>query len=125
MLGLMPLKTHARDIGVGRTGRLKLVGYETSPHRIDDEGPWDGYGLHPTARHQLAAELAHQSLACCLYYVLSGVDIESQILCRTSAETRETFREILLRGDYPPDDPDACVVSDIVRDAWAKRSGDI
>lgn len=130
MLGLMPLKTHARDIGVDRTGRLKLVGYETSPRRlsnnVDGGELWDGRGLHPTAGHQLAVELAHQSLACCLYYVMSGVDMDSQLslaAAKSREKSREKFRQIFLRGDYPLD-PDASVVVDIIRGAWEKRLGD-
>ncbi|KAK4244187.1 hypothetical protein C7999DRAFT_35455 [Corynascus novoguineensis] len=67
-------------------------------------------------------EHAHQRLAYCLYYVLTGVDMDSQIRSMTSAEDLETFRKTVRQGDYPLD-LEASAFSDLIKDAWMKKSG--
>lgn len=67
---------------------------------------------------------AHQRLASCLHYILSGVDPDEQARyighARHSQEARRRWRETVRRGEYPID-AGAEPTADILQDAWALK----
>lgn len=72
--------------------------------------------------YKKTAKRAHQRLASCLHYILSGVDPDGQ--AREMGHERYTqaqrieFREMFRRGEYPIS-PQAMAIASILRDSWA------
>ncbi|KAI3394841.1 hypothetical protein diail_2178 [Diaporthe ilicicola] len=146
LLGLMPTKTYACDLGLDkeksssrktnrclRIGRLKLVGFGASPRRSGsavDAATDSTTKVHE--RYNPSAEVtrenmasAHQRLASCLHYILSGVDPDGQAReighARHSQTDRRQWREMMVRrGEYPIA-AGAEPIAEIVQDAWALK----
>ncbi|KAK4143632.1 putative kinase [Dichotomopilus funicola] len=118
-LGLVPSGISVRDLGIDRTGRLKLIGFATSPRQPSNTTEGDEEELAAYLRH---LDRAHQRLACCLYYLLSGIDMNNKVTAITSAEELRTFRETARQGEYPLE-PEASGVAEIIQAAWMKQSG--
>lgn len=116
-----------------RTGRLKLTGFGASPRH-----PYSGtqqQGQTATDYHHEPIESAevvqqnigsaHQRLASCLHYILTGVDPDEQALemghARHSRTDRIQWREKVRRGEYPIS-PGAELIAHILQDAWTLRT---
>ncbi|KAI7774434.1 hypothetical protein LA080_008773 [Diaporthe eres] len=123
-LGLIP--THAN-------GRLKLMGFGASPRRSypgdqeHDETAAD-YHQDPIPSAEVICRTigrAHQRLASCLHYILTGVDPDEQAQqmgdgCYSQTE-RIQWREKVRRGEYAIA-PGAEPIADILQDAWTLRT---
>ncbi|KAI1410516.1 hypothetical protein F5Y13DRAFT_167924 [Hypoxylon sp. FL1857] len=125
-LGFVPNKTEVRDIGIDRTGRLKLVGYGTSPRlpsardiadfeKAESEADYDGrLGLHPIEKFRRGVESAYQRVASCLHYILTGVDPDENMRSMTKEQLTE-LRILARKGEYPVA-PGATAIADILQD---------
>ncbi|KAK4130491.1 hypothetical protein BT67DRAFT_445551 [Trichocladium antarcticum] len=122
-LGLVPSAISVQELGIDRTGRLKLIGFATCPRRPTNTTDGDEEELGAYLRHM---NHAHQRFACCLYYLLSGIDMEKKVMAMamTSAEELKTFRETVRQGEYPLD-LEVSGVAEIIQTAWMKQSGTI
>ncbi len=116
-LGLVPSHIAVQDLGIDQTGRLKLIGFANCPRRPSTEDD-----RHELDIYRRDVDRAHQRIACCLYYFLSGIDTDKEVASTTSADDLRTLRETVRRGEYPLD-PEASAVSEIIHAAWMKRSG--
>ncbi|KAK4151893.1 putative kinase [Chaetomidium leptoderma] len=120
-LGLVPSHIAVQDLGIDRTGRLKLISFANCPRRPSNTTEDDEQELD---RYRRDMDRAHQRLACCLYYLLSGIDTDNGVVASmtSSADDLRTLRETVRRGEYQLD-PEASAVSEIIQAAWMKRSG--
>ncbi|KAK3901610.1 putative kinase [Staphylotrichum tortipilum] len=130
-IGLVPSHIDVRDLGIDKAGRLKLIGFATSDRKPsetaeDDDGKEldESLPLSPGRIYRRAMEGAHQRLACCLYYLLSGADVDSEIRSLTSVEEIRAFREKVRGGNYQLDQ-EAAAVSEVIQAAWMKRAGTV
>lgn len=99
-MGLAP-QIRVRDLGTDQTGRLKLVGFGSSPRAPSDEeitqyeADANKVGIHPNEVYQRVMQQASQRLACCLHYILSEInpDEESYAINYDSAGAHKLPRE--------------------------------
>lgn len=116
-----------------RNGRLKLLGFGASPRHSDPgaqehEETAADYHQEPIPSAEIARRnmgRAHQRLASCLHYILTGVDPDKQAQqmgdARYSQTDRIQWREKVRRGEYPIA-PGAEPIADILHDAWTLRT---
>lgn len=131
-LGNMDLvpQTHVRDLGTDRTGRLKLVGFGPSPRTPSakeipqcEADADEVENKDPDEFYQSAMQRAHQRLACCLHYILSGVDPDQEARALLRSPNGTSFREKVRRGAYPIA-PAAYVLQDVLHEAWMLKAAE-
>lgn len=131
-VGIVPVKTCVDDIGVDSTGRLKLMGFGTSPRcypRVVFQQK-SGQNIKQDPRRQKInkedMKTADQSLVACLHYILSGIDPDEQGQKtddnENTQEPRLEFRETVSYGEFPIS-PEASSISSILKDSWAPGVG--
>jgi hypothetical protein len=64
---------------------------------------------------------AHQRLACCLHYILSGIDPDQEAFAITTPQERTSFREKIRRGAYPIAQA-ASTLQDVLQEAWRLKA---
>lgn len=131
-VGIVPVKTCVDDIGVDSTGRLKLMGFGTSPRCTPRVGVQQKPGKHTNQlpRRQKINEddmkTAYQRLAACLHYILSGIDLDEQAQKTDDDENTQKqglgFQETVWYGEFPIS-PEASPISSILEDSWAPGAG--
>ncbi|KAI0448662.1 hypothetical protein F5B21DRAFT_518768 [Xylaria acuta] len=127
-LGLIPTKACVQDLGIDRTGRLKIVGFGSSPSQPSAEeiGQYeadpDSVGFHPTEIWRQNMARAHQHFASCLHYILSGINPDERALGCSTLQELTAFREKVRRGEYPVA-TDARAVADNLQAAWTLKTG--
>ncbi|KAI1291340.1 hypothetical protein F5Y03DRAFT_403314 [Xylaria venustula] len=125
-LGRIPEDIHVRDLGIDRTGRLRLVGFGASPSPPSSEEierfEADGFRFHPADIFGKHMQTAHQRLASCLHYLLSGVDPDKEASGFTNLQDLTRFREKVRSGGYAVQ-PDASPITDILQAAWMLKTG--
>lgn len=127
-MGRIPTGVRVEALGVDRTGRLKLVGFGASPRRPPPE---DGAELNlvegetaavhpipPSEMYRYDVQRAHQRLACCLHYVLSGVNPDAD-----PSPASWDDRKIIVNREEHTTAPEAAVVADILQRAWNLKTG--
>jgi hypothetical protein len=125
-MGLAP-RIRVEDLGTDPTGRLKLVGFGSSPRKpsahkiVQYEADANKRGIHPSEGWQREMETAHQRLACCLHYILSGIDPDQEARAVFRTPNCKSFREKVRRGAYPIA-PAASILQDILQEAWMLRA---
>jgi hypothetical protein len=125
-MGLAP-RIRVEDLGTNPTGRLKLVGFGSSPrkpsaHKIAQyEADANKRGNHPGESWQKDMETAYQRLACCLHYILSGIDPDQEARAVFRSPNCKSFREKVRRGAYPIA-PAASILQDVLQEAWMLKA---
>lgn len=125
-VGIVPVKTCVDDIGIDSAGRLKLMGFGTSP-RCSSRVELQKSGKHGNQlpRRQKIKEddlkMAYQRLAACLHYILSGIDPDEQAQ-KTHEKQKLEFRETVWYGEFPIS-PEAFPISSILEGSWAPGTG--
>lgn len=120
-------QTRARDLGVDRTGRLKLVGFGSSPRKpsVKEVAQYEAddsrVGVSPTERYDRDMQRAHQRLACCLHYILSDIDPDQEASTITTLQECTNFRKKVRQGTYPIA-PAASCLRDVLQDAWMLKT---
>ncbi|KAK2605782.1 hypothetical protein N8I77_008596 [Diaporthe amygdali] len=133
LLGIIPTKACVRDLGLDKDGRLKLVGFGASPRRSYPGAAERGETAKATHRDPMPSDeivrkdmgRAHQRLASCLHYILTGVDPDEEAQemghARHGQTDRIQWREKVRRGEYAIA-PGAEPIADILQDAWTLRT---
>lgn len=132
LLGLIPSKTYVRDLAIDKNGQLKLTGFGASQRHFDREtrqedstGNYNHERIWTNEDTRKCQGSAHQRLASCLHYVLTGVDPDEQARdighARHSRKDRIQWREKVRRGEYPVA-PGAEPIADILHDAWTLKT---
>ncbi|KAI0969623.1 hypothetical protein F4678DRAFT_463409 [Xylaria arbuscula] len=105
---------------------LKLVGFSTSPSPPSAEQieryEADNIRLHPTEIFGKNIQTAHQRLASCLHYLLSGVDPDKEASGFRNLQDLTRFREKVRSGGYAVQ-PDASPITDVLQAAWTLKAG--
>jgi len=127
-MGHTPTAVRVKDLGVDRTGRLKLVGFGISPRRPSPEAgaELNLVGGETTAAHPILLgdmyryhlQQAHQRLACCLHYVLSGIDPDADPLPASWRDPR-----VMVNVEVHLPAPEAAPIADILQRAWELKTG--
>ncbi|KAG6358562.1 hypothetical protein INS49_012079 [Diaporthe citri] len=129
-LGLIPTHACAQDLGLDKNGRLKLMGFGASPRRSYPgvQGHEETAADEPIPSAEVIRQnigSAHQRLASCLHYILTGVDPDEQAQqlgdARYSQTERIQWREKVRRGEYAIA-PGAEPIAGILQDAWTLRT---
>lgn len=128
-VGIVPVKTCVDDIGVDSTGRLKLMGFGTSPRCCPRVGLQQKSGKQVPRRQKINYDdmkTAYQRLAACLHYILTGIDLDEQAQKTDDDENTQIqgleFRETVWYGEFPIS-PEASPISSILKDSWAPGAG--
>jgi hypothetical protein len=111
-LGFCPPRKHGSctaDSCSDPTGPLKLVGFGSSPRTpsaekiAQHEADANKAGNQPSEDYQRVTQQAHQRLACCLHYILSGIHPDQEAFAITTPQERTSFREKICRGGQERD----------------------
>ena len=68
-----------------------------------------------------ATRFKYVAYACCLHYILSGIDPDQEAYAITTPQERTSFREKTRRGAYPIA-PAASVLQGVLQEAWMLKS---
>lgn len=129
--GIVPVKTCVDDIGIDSAGRLKLMGFGTSPRRLsrvqrEKSGKYTNRLLRRQEINQEDMKTAYQRLSACLHYIVSGIDPDEQAQKtdndKNSPEQRLGFHGTVCYGQFPIS-PEADPISSILQNSWASGAG--
>ncbi|KAK7709316.1 hypothetical protein SLS64_006228 [Diaporthe eres] len=124
---------HPNLVSISTNGRLKLMGFGASPRRFypedqehDETAADDHQDPIPSAEViRRTTGRAHQRLASCLHYILTGVDPDEQAQQMGDGHYSQTervqWREKVRRGEYAITSGAEPIVG-ILQDAWTLRT---
>ncbi|KAI1141347.1 hypothetical protein F5Y05DRAFT_409902 [Hypoxylon sp. FL0543] len=111
-LGLVHTRTQPRQ-----PSALDIADFELVESDPEYNG---GLGLPPTENLERDVDRAHRRVASCLRYILTGIDPDENTRSMTKEQLTE-LRILARKGGYSVA-PGAATITDILQDAWARRT---